>query len=109
MREAAGVLSGYALGETPATDDRSFAADVLSVFADADKLHCATITTRLREHLAGVYADITQEAVSSQLSAAGVTVKKLRETGRDAAPGVRAGCERAAVETAAQARDSRDV
>jgi S-DNA-T family DNA segregation ATPase FtsK/SpoIIIE len=109
MREAAGVLSGYALGEAPAGDDRSFAADVLSVFADADKLHCATITTRLREHLAGVYADITQEAVSSQLTAAGVTVKKLRETGPGAAPGVRAGCERAAVETAAQARENRDA
>jgi len=100
MREAAGVLSGYALGEAPAADDRSFAADVLSVFGDADKLHCATITTRLREHLAGVYAGITQEAVSSQLTAAGIIVKKLRETGRDAAPGVRAGCERAAIETA---------
>jgi S-DNA-T family DNA segregation ATPase FtsK/SpoIIIE len=109
MREAAGVLSGYALGEPPATDDRSFPADVLSVFADADKLHCATIAARLREHLAGVYADITQEAVSSQLTATGVTVKKLRETGPDAAPGVRAGCERAAVETAAQARGTGDA
>jgi S-DNA-T family DNA segregation ATPase FtsK/SpoIIIE len=109
MREAAGVLSGYALGETPDEDARSFAADVLTIFGDADKLHCATITTRLREHLTGVYADITQEAVSSQLTAVGITVKKLRETGRDAAPGVRAGCERAAVEAVAQARETGDA
>jgi DNA segregation ATPase FtsK/SpoIIIE, S-DNA-T family len=109
MREAAGVLSGYALGETPDQDARSFAADVLTVFAEADKLHCATITARLREHLGGVYADITQEAVSSQLTATGITVKKLRENGPQAAPGVRAGCEREAVEAVAQARDSGDA
>jgi S-DNA-T family DNA segregation ATPase FtsK/SpoIIIE len=109
MREAAGVLSGYALGETPDQDGRSFAADVLTIFGDADKLHCATIAARLREHLAGVYADTTQEAASSQLTAAGITVKKLRETGPGAAPGVRAGCERAAVETSAQARETGDV
>ena len=32
MREAAGVLSGYALGETSTEEARSFAADVLAVF-----------------------------------------------------------------------------
>lgn len=109
MREAAGVLSGHALGQHPDDQARSFAADVLTIFAEAGKLHCATITTRLREHLPGVYADITQEAVSSQLTAVGITVKKLRETGPGAAPGVRAGCERTAVELVAQAREHADA
>jgi S-DNA-T family DNA segregation ATPase FtsK/SpoIIIE len=109
MREAAGVLSGYALGESLDEDARSFAADVLTVFGDNGKLHCETLAARLREHLAGVYADITLEAVGSQLRALGVPVIKCRETGRDAAPGVRAGCERAAVETVAQARETGDA
>jgi S-DNA-T family DNA segregation ATPase FtsK/SpoIIIE len=109
MREAAGVLSGYALGETPDSESRSFAADVLTIFGEDSRLHCATIAARLRDLMAGVYADTTQEAVSSQLTAAGITVKKLRETGPAASPGVRAGCERGAVETVAQARENGDA
>ena len=109
MREAAGVLSGYALGQTPDEEARSFAADVLTIFVQDGKLHCETITTRLREHLPGGYADITPPAVASQLRALGIPVKKLRETGPGAAPGVRAGCERAAVEHAALARESADA
>jgi S-DNA-T family DNA segregation ATPase FtsK/SpoIIIE len=105
MREAAGVLSGYALGETSTEEARSFAADVLTVFGQARNLWCETIAARLREHLPGAYADITQDAVASQLRGLGVTVKKVREPGA----GVRAGCERAAVDQAAQAREIGDV
>lgn len=101
MREAAGVLSGHALGQGAEDEARSFAADVLTIFADADKLWCETITARLREHLPAVYPDITQEAVSSQLRALGVPVQNVRETGR----GPRKGCYRAAVETAASSRE----
>ena len=75
MRETAGVLSGYALGETPDEQARSFAADVLTIFGEAGKLHCETITARLREHLPGGYADITAQAVASQLRALGIPVK----------------------------------
>ena len=106
MRETAGVLSGYALGETPDEQARSFAADVLTIFGEADKLHCETITARLREHLPGGYADITPQAVASQLRALGIPVKKLREPG---AAGVRAGCERTAVQHAAQTRETGDA
>ncbi|TDB79668.1 cell division protein FtsK [Actinomadura sp. KC216] len=99
MRQAAGVLSGYALGEAePDEPERSFAADVLTVFGSADKRHCDTIAALLREHLSGVYADITTKAVSSQLRALGIEVKKLRDPD---SPGVKAGCERAAVYVAA--------
>ena len=97
MREAAGVLSGYALGETPAEEARSFAADVLTVFAGARALWCSTIAARLREHLPEVYADITQEAVASQLRGLEIEVTNVREPGQ----GPRKGCYREAVEAAA--------
>ena len=95
MRSAAGVLSGYALGEHDGTEaPRSFAADVLTVFGTDAKLYTATIAARLAETLPGVYADLTTEAVASQLRALGVPVKKLREPGGPAGWG----CERTAVE-----------
>ena len=94
MREQAGVLSGYALGEEDDTERRTFAADVLAVFGADRNLWYATIAERLAARMPGVYADITPGAVSDQLRAAGITVKQVRETGR----GVRAGCERGALE-----------
>ena len=97
MREAAGVLSGYALGETSTQEARSFAADVLTVFAGANALWCETIAARLRAHLPEIYADITQEAVASQLRGLGIDVRNVREPGQ----GPRKGCYRAAVETVA--------
>ena len=100
MRQAAGVLSGYAIGEEGEQPERSFAADVLSVF-DADaKLWCETITSRLRERLPGIYADITPAAVSSQLREIGVTVKNVREPGK--VPNL--GCERSVLEAVAKGR-----
>lgn len=105
MRGAAGVLSGYALGETdePA---RSFAADVSTIFAEATKLYSTTITDRLRAHLPEVYGDITTEAVASQLRQLGVPVKDVREAGGPP----RKGCERDAVQTAAAAaRTAREL
>ncbi len=95
MRSAAGVLSGYALGQDDGTEaPRSFTADVLGVFGADAKLYTATIAARLAESMPGVYADVTIEAVASQLRALGVPVKKLREPG--GAPGW--GAERAAIE-----------
>jgi DNA segregation ATPase FtsK/SpoIIIE, S-DNA-T family len=97
MREAAGVLSGHALGQDSTQEARSFAADVLTVFAGANALWCETIAARLREHLSEVYADITQEAVASQLRGLGIDVRNVREPGA----GPRKGCYRAAVEAVA--------
>ena len=77
-----------------AASARSFAADVLSVFGEADKLRTSTIARRLAEHIPGAYADITPAAVGSQLRALGATVKNVREPGTAPAPG----CERAAIE-----------
>ncbi len=94
MRSAAGVLSGYALGADDTGQPRSFAADVLAVFGTDQRLWSATIASRLAERLPGVYADLTAEAVASQLRALGVEIKNVREHGQ--AP--RKGCERAAIE-----------
>jgi S-DNA-T family DNA segregation ATPase FtsK/SpoIIIE len=94
MRESAGVLTGYALGQDDAEPARSFAADVLAVFGADAKLYSDTIAARLAERIPQVYADITAAAVASQLRTLGVTVKKIREAGQ--APGW--GADRAAVE-----------
>lgn len=97
LREAAGVLSGYALSEDAMTPARNFLADVLQVFGGDDKLWSPTIADRLAGQLPGAYEGITAEAVASQLRSAGVTVKDVRQAG---GPN-RKGCERAAVEAAA--------
>ena len=102
MREAAGRLTGYALGEDGDQEVRSFAADVLMVFGADDKLWCETIAARLAGSIPSAYADITKDAVASQLRALEVDVKSVRETGK----GPRSGCERAAVAAAAPPRRS---
>lgn len=94
MREAAGVLSGYALGEDGDDRPRSFAADVLMVFGTDAKLWCSTVAERLRMRIPEAYADITPAAVSSQLREIGVEVKNVREPG--SLPNL--GCDRAALE-----------
>jgi S-DNA-T family DNA segregation ATPase FtsK/SpoIIIE len=99
MREKTGVLSGYALGEDDSGEIRSFAADVLAVFGADTRLWNETIAARLAERFPGVYADITAAAVGSQLRGIGVTVKNVREPGRNP----NSGCERGAVEAAAGA------
>ena len=93
MREAAGRITGYALGEDHDTEARSFADDVLTIFGLDEKLWCETIADRLRVTIPEAYADITQDAVASQLRNLKVTVKPVRETGRNP----RSGCERIAV------------
>ena len=93
MREAAGRITGYALGEEHDVEVRSFAEDVLLVFRDDGKLYLTTIAARLAESLGSFYADITSDAVGSQLRNLGVTVKNVREPGGDPLKG----CEKSAV------------
>ena len=94
LRQQAAVLTGYALGQDDSQPPRSFAADVLGVFGADVKLWSSTIATRLAESLPAVYADITPDAVASQLRGLGVDVKNVREAGREP----RKGAERAAIE-----------
>ena len=76
--------------------------DVLAVFGADDKLWRETIADRLRGAFPAVYADITPEAVASQLRTLGVEVKPVREAGKKP----RTGCERASVAAAIEARDA---
>jgi S-DNA-T family DNA segregation ATPase FtsK/SpoIIIE len=93
MRQAAGRITGYALGDDQDQEARSFAADVLMVFGDDEKLWCETIAERLRGSVPAAYASITPAAVASQLRALGIDVKSVRERGKSP----RSGCERNAV------------
>jgi len=81
MRQAGGRLTGYALGEDVDVEVRSIAEDVLAVFRDDPKLYPTTIATRLAELIPGAYADITPEAVRSQLANLGASPKRVREPG----------------------------
>jgi S-DNA-T family DNA segregation ATPase FtsK/SpoIIIE len=102
MREAAGRLTGYALGQDNDGEVRSFAADVLMVFGDDEKLWCETIAARLAGTIPGAYADITKEAAASQLRSLDIEVKSVRERGKPP----RSGCERAAVAAAVDPGDA---
>jgi DNA segregation ATPase FtsK/SpoIIIE, S-DNA-T family len=102
MRQAAGRLTGYALGHDSDEQARSFAADVLAVFGEDDKLWRETIADRLRGALPAVYADITADAVASQLRAVGIEVKPVRERGKQPLRG----CEKTAVAAAVEHGDA---
>ena len=94
MRQAAGRLTGYALGEDADVEVRSIAEDVLTrvprrpeAVPDHDRRRGS------RESIPGAYADITPEAVRSQLANLGATAKQVREPGGTPL----AGFERAAI------------
>ena len=98
MREHAGRITGYALGQDhDGTPARRLADDVLTVFGDAKALWCSTVAERLAGSFPEAYADITQDAVASQLRALEVDVRPVRETGRSK-DGTRSGCYRAELE-----------
>lgn len=101
MRERAGRLTGYALGQDHDEAPRNFAADVLLIFGDAKSLWSQTIAERLAGSIPAVYADITSDAVASQLRGLGVKVKLVREEGKKPL----SGCERAAVEAVTEGSD----
>jgi len=81
MRQAAGRLTGYALGQDADVEVRSIAEDVLLVFRDDRQLYLTTIAKRLSESIPSAYADITPDAVASQLRNIGANSKKVREPG----------------------------
>jgi S-DNA-T family DNA segregation ATPase FtsK/SpoIIIE len=98
LREHAGRITGYALGQDlDGGQARRLLDDVLTVFGDAKALWCSTIAERLAGSFAEAYADITQDAVASQLRALTVNVRGVRETGQTGA-GPRSGCYRSELE-----------
>lgn len=89
LRQGRGTLTGYALDETDEAPARDFAADVLSAFGPDTRLWSETIAARLAERIPEGYADVTPEAVASQLRALDVPVVDVRETGKANRKGAR--------------------
>jgi hypothetical protein len=101
LRERAGVLSGYALGEdvTEAGMPRDVLADVLAVFGDRAGLQWGELADRLAERFPDRWADATAESVSAQCRSLDVASVDVRADGS-----VLKGCRRVGVERAAAAQ-----
>lgn len=94
MREHAGTLTGYALGEDVLTaSPRDILADAAEVFGDAAGLQWPELAQRLAERWPDRWADLTAEAVSSQLRNRGVPSVDVKADGQ-----VLKGCRKVAVE-----------
>lgn len=93
MRERAGRLTGYALGELDQAEARDVLADVLTVFGDAPGLHWDELADRLAARWPARWADVTGEAVSAQLRGRGVPSVMVSVGGSKAR-----GCRKVAVE-----------
>lgn len=95
IRERAGLLTGYALGEdffdaTP----RDVLADLLAVFGEDNGMHWAVAADRLAERFPDRWHDATAEGISAAARAVGVPSVDTRMTGASPAKG----CRRVAVE-----------
>ncbi|MDX3631689.1 cell division protein FtsK [Streptomyces europaeiscabiei] len=81
LREAAGTLSGHALGEEPETDASTsydLLADILAVIpADEPKVWSETVVSRLAELRNNVYDGWTPEALASALKPHGVSTVQV--------------------------------
>ena len=96
IREAAGTLSGVALGEDDSTPQRDVLADVLEAFGGAPALHWAELAERLAERSPERWEGTSGDAVSAELRGRGVpsvVVTVAGERGR--------GCRLEAVQAAA--------
>jgi S-DNA-T family DNA segregation ATPase FtsK/SpoIIIE len=96
LREAAGTLSGVALGQDDGTPQRDVLADVLEVFAGDPALHWTELAARLEQRFPERWAETSPDAVSAECRSRGVSsvvVTAGGERGR--------GCRLKAVEGAA--------
>jgi S-DNA-T family DNA segregation ATPase FtsK/SpoIIIE len=68
LREKAGVLSGYALGEEEDQGERNLLGDVHAVFGPGERfLYWPTIAERLAEGYRGTYTGVTGDGVSADV------------------------------------------
>ena len=72
LREAAGTLSGVALGEEDRPDRRDVLTDVREVFGDAKSLHWQPLADRLAERFPERWEGTSGDAVRSECTARGV-------------------------------------
>jgi S-DNA-T family DNA segregation ATPase FtsK/SpoIIIE len=96
IREAAGTLSGAALGEDDRPERRDVLADIAAVLADAAGMHWQPLADRLAVRFPERWEDTSGDAVSAQCRALGVLSVVVKVDGQAAR-----GCRRADVETAA--------
>ena len=93
MRDRAGVLTGYALGESVQAEKRDVLADVLACFGGAPALHWDELSNALADRWPDRWGDITEDAIKAQCRGLGVqSVMVSRSNVKDY------GCRRAAVE-----------
>jgi DNA segregation ATPase FtsK/SpoIIIE, S-DNA-T family len=99
LREKAGVLSGYALGDEEDQGERSLLADVLSVFGPAEKhLYWETVAVRLAGRFPGTYTGLTADAVSADVR---TLTGRDSDEGREPGGKNRMGAKRITIEAAA--------
>jgi len=72
LREAAGTLSGVALGQDDTAPQRDVLADAAEVLAGATGMHWQALADRLAERYPERWADATGEAVRAELGGRGV-------------------------------------
>lgn len=94
-REAAGTLSGVALGQDDAAPHRDVLADVLDVFGGDNGLQWQALADRLTQRFPERWQDTTADAVSAELRARGVRSVDVKAGGQ-----ARKGCRRSDVEKA---------
>lgn len=93
MRDRAGVLTGYALGELEVAETRDILADALAVFGDARGLQWGDLAERLADRWPGRWADINADALSQMMRGKGVPSVDVKAGGANLK-----GCRRVAVE-----------
>ena len=96
LREAAGTLSGVALGEDDAGPRRDVLADVLEAFGGDNGLQWQALAERLAGRFPDRWAEATGDGVSAELRARGVPSINVKADGQ-----VARGCRRSDVENAA--------
>ena len=72
LREAAGTLSGVALGQDDTAPQRDVLADAAEVLAGANGMHWQPLADRLAERFPERWAEATGDAVRAELGARGV-------------------------------------
>ena len=88
MRQSAGVLSGYALGEDDGAAPRNVIADVLSAFGPGEAgLHWQAIADRLSARYPERWTGATAESVSGGMPRPR-GAERVRQGGRGRAPGM---------------------
>ena len=92
IRERAGVLSGYALGEDESRPQRDVLADVLAVLGDRSGMQWGTLAEALALRFPDRYHDVTAESISAQCRALSVPSVDVRADGA-----VLKGCRKAGV------------